>query len=93
MTFKPGSGEDFLRIFHNTKQKIRDFPGCSHLELWTDYLDPNVYITYSWWEDDKALETYRQSELFKTVWSETKKLFQFDPVAFSSRIVTDVKPG
>ena len=92
MTFKPGCEEDFLRIFHSTKHKIRNFPGCTRLELWSDYAEPNIYITYSWWEDDKALEAYRQSKLFKTVWSQTKKLFDAGPVAFSSQLIAEVKP-
>ena len=93
MYFLPGSGEEFLKLFDRSKNKIRNFPGCHHLELWQDYHDQDIYVTYSYWEDDGALQAYRKSELFKTVWAETKKLFEKDPVAFSSRVSTVVKPG
>jgi quinol monooxygenase YgiN len=83
MTFEEDKTEDFLKIFNQSKEKIRHFEGCSHLTLMQDYHKPNVFTTYSHWEDDQALDNYRHSELFKGVWSETKKLFAAKPVAFS----------
>ncbi len=93
MTFKSGCTDDFLRIFHNSMHKIRRYPGCSRLELWSDNQDPDVFVTYSHWENNRALENYRKSELFKTVWAETRKLFKEEPMAFSSKLKTHVRPG
>jgi heme-degrading monooxygenase HmoA len=42
-----------------------------------------VFFTYSYWETEQDLENYRNSELFDTVWSFTKKLFNDKPEAWS----------
>jgi quinol monooxygenase YgiN len=83
MTFQPGQTEAFLTIFRESQPLIRNFHGCRHLELWQDAGHPLVYCTYSHWENDAALEAYRQSELFRSTWARTKLLFAARPVAFS----------
>lgn len=90
MSFKKESVKDFLKVFDESKNKIRNFPGCNHLELLKDYHDPTIFSTYSIWEDDKALDNYRHSELFKGVWAETKALFKDKPQAFSSEKYIEV---
>jgi heme-degrading monooxygenase HmoA len=91
MTFQEGSREVFLQNFEENKSSIRNFPGCRHLELWEDEHDKNIFMTYSHWESEAALNQYRDSELFKTVWSFTKALFAAKPVAFSSKKLQEVK--
>ena len=36
MTFKEENVGEFLENFEANKEKIRNFPGCNHLELWQD---------------------------------------------------------
>jgi len=84
MGFAPDKVEAFLELFKRSHQKIRSFPGCLRLELLQDAHDPSVYMTYSWWESEAALEQYRHSELFKATWAKTKVLFNAKPMAFSS---------
>lgn len=83
MTFKENEVKNFLSIFEASKYKIRAFPGCNHLELQQDYHKPNIFSTYSYWDDDIALDNYRSSKLFKEVWAKTKILFADKPIAFS----------
>ncbi|MEO9967466.1 MAG: antibiotic biosynthesis monooxygenase family protein [Reichenbachiella sp.] len=83
MTFKEEAVEQFLEIFEKSKEKIRAFPGCIHLELLNDAEKPNVYSTYSMWERESDLNVYRHSELFGQVWPETKRLFSQAPEAHS----------
>ncbi len=85
MTFLPENTATFLQLFERSKDKIRNFPGCEHLELWQDESNPNVWMTYSYWQDEKALNNYRNSALFASVWKATKALFAAKPYAFSSR--------
>ena len=40
-----------------------------------DLAQRNVMITISLWESLQHLDAYRKSELFKSTWEETKKLF------------------
>ena len=83
MTFKESVIDSFLKTFHDSKEKIRAFEGCLHLELLQDKYHTNVYSTYSHWESEEALNKYRDSELFKDVWSNTKILFDAKPTANS----------
>ncbi|MEO1054522.1 MAG: antibiotic biosynthesis monooxygenase family protein [Bacteroidota bacterium] len=85
MTFQEEEVSTFLDVFNNSKDKIRAFEGCSHLELLQDYNQPNIFMTYSYWQDQESLNQYRQSALFGSVWKQTKALFAAPPVAFSMK--------
>jgi autoinducer 2-degrading protein len=83
MTFKPEHVQDFIAIFNSKKDLIGSFEGCTHVELLQDTTQETVFFTYSLWDDPSYLEAYRHSELFKTVWAETKVLFDAKPEAWS----------
>lgn len=83
MDFKAEKVEEFLANFQANKTKIRNFDGCTHLELLRDKHNSSRFFTYSYWEDEAALENYRNSELFKGVWAKTKVLFAEKPEAWS----------
>ncbi len=83
MSFEPTKVSQFLANFENKKRLIRNFEGCEFLELYRDKNDSNVFFTYSYWDTEADLENYRQSELFKNVWQETKVLFNGKPEAWS----------
>lgn len=83
MTFQPEKVNTFRTLFEETKHQIRSFEGCQHLELWQDTNDPRIFFTYSIWEKQDNLTKYRNSELFKQTWQETKALFADKPEAWS----------
>jgi len=83
MSFEPGKVAEFLAVFEEKKQLIRQMEGCSHLELLQDYNESNSFSTYSYWIDEEALNKYRGSDLFKEVWAKTKVLFNKKTIAFS----------
>jgi len=83
LSFSPKHIDSFLAIFEQSKKNIRNFPGCRLLELYRDKDDANVFFTYSYWETTQDLENYRNSQLFKGVWAETKILFNKKPEAWS----------
>ncbi|MDG1729754.1 MAG: antibiotic biosynthesis monooxygenase [Algibacter sp.] len=83
MGFYKQNIEVFLQNFDDTKTRIRAFEGCNFLELYRDKNDPSIFFTYSYWESEAALENYRKSELFNTVWSKVKPLFSIRPEAWS----------
>ena len=85
MTFHPDKVQDFFKLFNENKDKIAGFEGCTHLELLNDINDTNVFFTYSHWKDESCLEAYRNSELFKGVWQQTKLLFAAKPEAWTVR--------
>ena len=90
MTFRPEEAPAFLENFEAHKSLIRNFPGCQHLELWQDQNQKNIFVTYSHWESETALNQYRDSELFKSVWSFTKTLFSEKPKAWSTKKLQEV---
>ena len=84
MTFEPTACPHFMEIFEASKDKIRTFPGCQHLELWRCKApNQNIFMTHSHWDSEEALEAYRHSELFRTTWAKTKPLFTDRPEAWS----------
>ena len=83
MSFKPKSISDFLYMFDKKKDLIRNFDGCRFLELYRDKNNDSIFFTYSYWETENDIENYRNSELFKTVWAETKRHFNDKPEAWS----------
>ncbi|MFN5371434.1 MAG: putative quinol monooxygenase [Bacteroidia bacterium] len=83
MHFASEHVHEFLTVFEKSKELIRAFPGCMHLELLREKDDACSLTTYSHWENADALEAYRQSELFAKTWAATKVLFDKAPRAMS----------
>lgn len=83
MHFTQAGEEEFLAIFRANMDAIRNFDGCSHLELLKDVDDPGTYTTLSYWDGAESLERYRKSELFASVWGRVKTLFSERSQAFS----------
>ncbi len=83
MHFTEAGVDEFLEIFEANKVAIRNFPGCTHLQLLKDANDVNCYATLSHWTDAQSLENYRKSELFGKVWGRVKTLFSERTQAFS----------
>lgn len=90
MTFDPTKVNEFLDIFERSKNEIRKMEGCTHLELMKDCDHENGFSTVSHWENEEALNNYRNSEIFKEVWPKTKLLFIAKPIAFSLKEHTKV---
>ncbi|MDP2159097.1 MAG: antibiotic biosynthesis monooxygenase family protein [Flavobacterium sp.] len=83
MSFHQEHIPKFLGNFDLMKEKIRNAPGNSFLELYQDKTNPEIFFTYSFWETEADLESYRNSELFYDVWQFTKQLFNAKPEAWS----------
>ena len=91
MGFHAENVDAFQAIFDDKKEKIRGNNGCQLLELYRDKNDPTIFFTYSYWNKEQDLENYRNSELFKSVWVETKALFNKKPEAWSVDKITTLK--
>jgi heme oxygenase (mycobilin-producing) len=83
MHFTEAGVDEFLEIFNYNKTAIRNFPGCTHLQLLKDHSDYTCYTTLSHWDDLGCLDNYRKSELFGHVWGRVKTLFSERSQAFS----------
>ena len=83
MHFREDGVETFLAVFNRHKTAIRNVAGCTHLELLKDANQTPVFTTLSHWNKVSDLEAYRDSALFKDVWSQVKPLFSESPKAYS----------
>lgn len=86
LTFEPEKTATFIDVFESSKNLIRNFEGCHHLELLNDVNQPNVFFTLSKWESEEALNKYRYSELFRSVWAQTKIHFAAKPETWSLHV-------
>ena len=87
MGFIPEQIEAFLKNFEQHKDQIRNFEGCTHLQLLRDEHQNHQFFTYSHWESEVHLNNYRNSTLFKKVWANTKDKFSQRPEAWSTKQV------
>lgn len=76
-----------MAVFNQRKHLIASSEGCKGVELLRDISNPDIFFTYSKWEDESGLEKYRQSELFNEVWSAVKQWFNDKPEAWSVKQV------
>ena len=83
MTFEPQKTDQFLEIFNESKELIRNMEGCSHLELLNDVNSRNIFFTYSYWNSEADLNNYRNSQVFNTIWAKTKAMFSAKAEAWS----------
>ena len=83
MEFKSDQVEAFKSIFQENQSKIAAQEGCYGVQLLQDINDKSIFFTYSIWESQAHLELYRETELFKGVWTQTKALFWNKPMAWS----------
>lgn len=74
---------EFYSIFNDTKSKIEKTQGCHKLNAYQEINQPHLIFTISIWEDERSLETYRNSELFHSVWKKVKPLFKEKAEAWS----------
>lgn len=83
MTFREDAVADFQIFFQGRKDKIRAFEGCTHLQLWQDSSQANIFFTYSLWQNETALLHYRNSSFFRETWYHTKQMFSAKAEAWS----------
>ena len=76
MSFQTDRISDFMEVFEDSKEKIRNFPGCLALNLIVDFEDSSIIYTSSIWRAIEDLENYRNSELFIQTWRKTKIHFK-----------------
>ena len=79
----------FIRIFNENKLNVSNFNGCLGMRLLNDLQNPSIFYTYSQWESEDALNNYRKSTIFNTVWISIKPLFELPAEACSTVVYFD----
>lgn len=83
LTIQQEKAAEFIALFNDSKSRIKNSPGCQHIELLADIQQPNVFFTHSRWDSEEHLNLYRNSDLFKNIWPRTKILFADKAEAWS----------
>jgi heme-degrading monooxygenase HmoA len=83
MNFREEEITAFRTFFEERRQLIRNFEGCTHLELWQDKATPTTFFTYSHWLSESHLNAYRASSFFAETWTMTKQKFASKPEAWT----------
>jgi len=89
LTLDANKLSDFLNHFDTVKEEINSFPGCLGVQLLLDKKHRGIVLTHSKWENEAALNQYRDSELFGEIWPTVKKWFSDRPQAWSTELYFD----
>ena len=84
LTLQSDKTEDFLAFFAKHKKEITSFPGCLFLQGLRDINNNNIFFTYSHWKNETALNAYRDSDFFQSIWPQAKLWFAEKPEAWSN---------
>jgi len=87
LQFETEKVQDFLSLFDTVVTKVNSFPGCYQMYMVRDIKNPNLFFTYSQWENEIALTNYRNSELFQSIWPTIKPWFSQKAEAWSTEKV------
>jgi (4S)-4-hydroxy-5-phosphonooxypentane-2,3-dione isomerase len=75
LTMKPEEVATFKSYFATVCETIRHQPGCNLLQAWQDIHNPEIFFTYSLWDKEDDLNTYRDSAFFGVFWKTVKPWF------------------
>ncbi len=84
LTLKPEHAAAFIAVASKHQSLIRAFEGCHHQEMLQVDDTPNTFLTYSKWDDANALNNYRNSTLFNSIWTTIKPWFAQKAEAWST---------
>ncbi len=87
LQFETEKVQDFLALFDSVVTKVNSFPGCYQMHMVRDIQNPNLFFTYSQWENETALNNYRDSDLFQSIWPTIKPWFSQKAEAWSTEKV------
>ena len=87
LTIDPSKKEEFISIFKNNNHHIKACEGCIGVELLQDEKYNNIFFTYSHWEKEENLNSYRKSEIFGVIWKATKATFCALPEAWTTKSI------
>ncbi len=89
MRIDPSRKHEVRKTFQEIKESVRRFKGCHYVGLFEDTNSPEHIITYSVWDSEQDLETYRASPIFERNWKLLKAFFIDKPNAYSLKLVDE----
>ena len=92
LTFTPAGLEALEQVLAKAAARVRTREGCLHMHMMRSDEEPGLIFTYSLWRDAGALDAYRHSEAFQTMWGTIKPHFAARPEAHSLRLANGSLP-
>ncbi len=83
LSFEPQHIETFKAILAEHIAAISRMEGCIRVQGFQDAREPHIFFTISEWKNEQALDNYRYSPFFKTLWAKVKPLFAEKAMAHS----------
>ncbi|WP_236978647.1 antibiotic biosynthesis monooxygenase [Membranihabitans maritimus] len=74
----------FVDKFEEYKPKLLEHEGCLGVKLYNECNAVGDFVTISTWSNQKYLDIYRESQLFRTMWSSIKPYFRKEAKAIST---------
>lgn len=87
LTFREDFLEEAFDILRENEDGIRNYDGCTSLEILKDVHNKRVVMTYSLWTSETHLNHYRNSDFFKGIWARLKAGFDDRAQAWSLKAV------
>jgi heme-degrading monooxygenase HmoA len=85
LTFAKEKSEHFNEFYTSITDKIQSCPGCRSVKVLRDINTPEIFFSYSIWENEDKLNLYRDSEFFRGTWSTIKPWFSEKAEAWSTK--------
>lgn len=89
LTFNESSMDFFFQEFNRNKAEILKFNGCLGMKMLQDIKQKNIIMTYSHWDNENALNNYRNSTVFANLWNNIKPHFKERAEAWSHEVYYD----
>lgn len=70
---------DFQQLMLTLNNEIRCVDGCKHLEVLNDKADNLTIFSMAIWESEKAIDKYKKTDLYKTVWKQLNEYIAGEP--------------
>jgi (4S)-4-hydroxy-5-phosphonooxypentane-2,3-dione isomerase len=83
LSFNDRYCSEFEAGFPDIQKIVVSNEGCNSVDLLKSN-EPGVYFTYSIWNNETDLDTYRNSETFKKIWEMFKLNFNDKPEAWTT---------
>lgn len=90
LSLQVDKASQFEALFYQTQTLIEEFEGCHKTNLFKVSGSTSQYFTISYWNTEQDLENYRNSQLFRNVWSQVKPLFSEKAEAWTLQGTTPV---
>lgn len=72
----------FREMFSRGGARVQTFEGCNQVQLLES--EQGVFMSYSVWESEDALNAYRNSAFFRATWPKLKEMFREKAQAWSA---------